>query len=1026
MFDISIVSWSRGVPVQSIRSLSICVLLLFFVGTASAIDPGNRITQYAHTAWRVQDGFFSGAPIAFAQTRDGYLWIGTEAGLLRFDGVRFVPWTPPEGSMLRTSTGVYSLLGSTDGSLWIGTAANLFRIKDGNLISYTNATGRFNSLIEDRDGIIWAARTRVTDGAGPLCQVVGIKLRCYGKADGISFPYGGTLADDLKGDIWIGGESKFARWSHGISTTYDVEGLKPVEGSAGLEALAANPDGSLWVGMNRHGQGLGLQHWMQGAWKPFSTPELDTSTLEVSTLFMDRGNSLWIGTGNDGIYRIHDGKADRFSTADGLSSDQINGFFEDREGDMWVATSKGIDRFRDLQIASYSRREGLSADRVASVSVSQDHTVWIGNNDGLDSLRQGAVSSIGQKAGLPGHRLTVLYEDHDGLLWVGVDNGLYVYEKGKFNAVRRTDGAPIGMIIAITGDTDSNIWAEIIGQPPKLVRIQNRKIQEEIPAPRIPQASSLAADLQSGIWLGLADGTLARYRKGQLETFSTFGPGKHVLITSVLVNSDGSVFGGSSHGLIEWRSGKVQTLTTRNGLPCDRINAAIFDSQNALWLYMQCGLISIPSEELQKWWEHPATVIKFRLFDALDGVRASSSSFSPREARSFDGRLWFANGNVLQMIEPDHLLHNSITPPVHIEAVKVDGMDYLPGENLRLPPLVRNIEVDYTALSLTLPQRVLFRYRLEGHDRDWQEPGTRRQAFYSDLKPGKYRFQVIACNNDGVWNNVGTAINLTIAPAWFQTYWFFALCVATAVLIVWAFYQMRLRQVAKAMSVRFDERLSERTRIARDLHDTLLQTIQGSKLVADSALKQSADLTRMQIALEQVSTWLGRATDEGREALNSLRTSTTETNDLAAALQRGIEECRIENSMEALFSVVGDIREMHPLVRDEVYRIAYEAIRNACVHSQASRLEVTLTYADELGVRIADNGVGIEPLIADRGKEGHFGLRGMRERAQRIVGKLTVTSSPGSGTEVKLTVPGKIIYRKTTSDPHRSAGKKSQ
>ena len=237
-----------------------------------------------------------------------------------------------------------------------------------------------------------------------------------------------------------------------------------------------------------------------------------------------------------------------------------------------------------------------------------------------------------------------------------------------------------------------------------------------------------------------------------------------------------------------------------------------------------------------------------------------------------------------------------------------------------------------------MPEKVRFRYRLEGVDKDWQDAGTRREAFYTRLGPGEYHFRVIACNNDGVWNEEGAHLDFNIAPAWYQTIWFLALCIATGLLILWALYRMRLQQVAKAMSVRFDDRLAERTRIARDLHDTLLQTIQGSKLVADSALKQSADPSRMRGALEQLSIWLGRATEEGRAALNSLRTSTTETNDLAEAFRRAIGECRIENSMESSFSVVGDTREMHPIVRDEVYRIGYEAIRNACAHSQASQL----------------------------------------------------------------------------------------
>jgi signal transduction histidine kinase len=280
---------------------------------------------------------------------------------------------------------------------------------------------------------------------------------------------------------------------------------------------------------------------------------------------------------------------------------------------------------------------------------------------------------------------------------------------------------------------------------------------------------------------------------------------------------------------------------------------------------------------------------------------------------------------------------------------------------------------------------------------------------------------VIACNNDGIWNSVGAAANFTITPAWFQTTWFRALCAVTAILVVWAIYRLRVKQIARAMSARFDERLSERTRIARDLHDTLLQTIQGSKLVADSALRQSTDPTRMRGSMEQVSIWLGRATEEGREALNSLRTSTTETNDLAEAFRRSIGECQIHSSMDASFSVAGEVSEMHPIIRDEVYRIGYEAIRNACVHSQATHLQVELTYAEDLILRVRDNGVGINPDVVGKGREGHFGLQGMRERARRIMAKLTVETSAVSGTEIKLVVPGSIIYRRTISDgqkPH--------
>jgi signal transduction histidine kinase len=363
------------------------------------------------------------------------------------------------------------------------------------------------------------------------------------------------------------------------------------------------------------------------------------------------------------------------------------------------------------------------------------------------------------------------------------------------------------------------------------------------------------------------------------------------------------------------------------------------------------------------------------------------------------------------MINPHHLYENALPPPVHVEAVAADQKSYSPSAALRLPPLTRDFEIDYTALSFTVPQKVRFRYRLDGHDADWQDPGTRRQAFYNDLGPGTFTFHVIACNNDGVWNEAGASLKFTVAPAWYQTVWFRLLAVLIGIATVWAIYRFRVRQISAELAARFDERLGERTRLARELHDTFLQTVQGSKIVADDALDPGSDNARMRNALEKLSIWLSQAVDEGRAALHSLRVSTVEKNQLAEALQRATENPQIPASMTVTFSVIGDAVDLHPVVRDDVYRIAFEAIRNAAVHSHASLLEIDLRYGDTLSVRVKDNGIGIDPSISDHGKVGHFGLQGMRERAARIHSKLTVVSSTNAGTEVTLVVPGKVVYR---------------
>jgi signal transduction histidine kinase len=271
----------------------------------------------------------------------------------------------------------------------------------------------------------------------------------------------------------------------------------------------------------------------------------------------------------------------------------------------------------------------------------------------------------------------------------------------------------------------------------------------------------------------------------------------------------------------------------------------------------------------------------------------------------------------------------------------------------------------------------------------------------------------MACNNSGVWNETGAALDFSISPAWFQTKWFLVICVLSGLLLIWTFFRLRMQHMQKSLSARFDERLAERTRMARELHDTFLQTLQGSKLVADEALETSSDPVHMQRAMEQLSAWLERAIHEGRAALNSLRTSTTQTNDLAEAFKRATDESRMQSRMEVSFSVMGSSKEVHPVVRDEIYRIGYEAIRNAYTHSNGNRLEVSLQYGRDLALCVSDDGVGIDPSVKDQGKNGHFGLQGMRERAARIGGKLTVVSSPNSGTEVTIVVPGGIVFEKS-------------
>jgi signal transduction histidine kinase/ligand-binding sensor domain-containing protein len=993
-------------------SLLLCLLWSFIdVRPLWAVDPDRNISQYAHNSWTIQDGYLHSTVNSIAQTGDGYLWVGTQAGLLRFDGIRFTPWDAPGEPLGFSSSEITALRAARDGSLWIAgrkshTTQNLGHWTGRQLVNIPVESTGIWSIVETHGGDVWIPR--------PFCQVVSDGLHCHSRADGTPFDHGDTLAEDPAGNLWVGNDIDVVRWNPGSMSVYAPSGLKSNAGIDGANTIAAAADGSVWVGFYSRGPGLGLQHLLQGQWKPWGASGFDSSDIAVDSLLIDRRGALWIGTSDQGIYRIYKDKLQHFQSADGLSGDHVLNLYEDREGNIWAGTNKGIDRFRDRRVSTYSSAEGMCIVEIDSVLSGHDGTLWIGGDRALIALRQGHASCVTTGKGLPGNQVTSLFEDHEHRLWVGIDNSLTVYEKGVFTPINRRDGTGLGLVVGIAEDIDHNIWAVTGGRRRALIRIADRIVQEELEAPKIPPPHKVAADPQGGIWLGLMNGDLARYQDGRMDTVH-FDPGSSSMVVQLTVGSDGSVLAATESGLVGWKNGKGRTLTGRNGLPCDAVTALIKDEAGSLWLHMRCGLVVIANTELQKWWDNPGAILKVRVLDALDGVQPGLAPFQG-SAKTADGRLWFANGGVLQSIDPRPPADDALAPLVHVEDVIADQKQYAAGAPVSLPPGTRNLQIDYTAPVFAIPQRVRFRYRLEGHDTGWQEPGTRRQAFYSDLGPGRYRFHVIASNDGEVWNETGETLDLSVAPAWYQTRWFRIACVLGALLVIWTVYRIRVRQVARELSARFDERLAERTRIARDLHDTLMQTIQGSKLVVDDALEQPDDLTRMHRAVQQLSHWLQRAIQEGRTALNSLREPVIQSNDLPDALKRAAEERQIQDPrMEVHFSVVGAARELHPLVRYEAYQIGDEAIRNAWAHSNGSRLQIELKYANDLSLRVSDDGAGIEPAVLSRGKEGHFGLQGMRERVARIGGKLTIVSAAKTGTDITVMVPGRVAFRRPRS-----------
>lgn len=958
-------------------------------------------------------------PDPIAQTTDGFLWFGTDSGLLRFDGVGF---RRPGINAALASPVILSLAAAKDGSLWIGTERGLSHWANDTLVNYPDVPGEVWAVLEGRDGKIWFTATDVTnDHSSAFCLVVGRQTKCYGKADGVLLQDAVSLAQDADGNLWSSNRTAVVQWKPGAFKTYKPATATPEEVIKGVRAIVPTSAGLVWVGMEETGAGLGLQQLNHKNWKPFITSDFNSTTLSVTSLLPDREGTLWIGTGSMGLYRISGHKVDRFRSADGLSDDSVHTIYQDREGNLWITSAGGVDCFHDLAVTTFSGPEGPGLREADGILAARDGTLWISRPGSLGGIRDGKLFSIRTGKDLPGKQVTSTFEDHAGRLWVGIDRTLSLYQNGTFHEIKRAR-VSLGLVTGITEDIDNNIWVEVGGPPRTLFRIRDQQVKEEFPAPRMPPARKVAADPQGGIWLGLMNGGLARYRNGHLQIFSYPHDKPNTRVDQLTISPDGAVLGATQNGLIAWKQGQQQTLTVQNGLPCDTVFANVFDRQNSLWLYTGCGLIEIAGTELQKWWQDPNAKLLTRTFDAFDGVHPGKSSFNGA-ARTPDGRLWFVNSIAVQMIDPAQKPANLLTPPVWIEEVIADRKNYPHRRDLNLPPLTRDIEIDYTGLSFTVPQKVRFRYKLDDHDIDWQEPGTRRQAFYTDLRPGKYRFRVVACNNDSVWNEQGATLDFYVAPAWYQTAWFRLSCVAVSLVLLWMLYRFRLHQLAAEFNTRMEASVAERTRIARELHDTLLQSLHGLMFRFQAARNMLP--RRPEQAMEALDGAIARteqAIAESRDAIKDLRPLPSIQNDIAEALTAmGQELAGLHQGGHGfpVFKVTleGQPRPLSPIVQDEAFRIGRELLTNAFRHAEAHRIEVEIRYDRHyLRLRFRDDGKGIDPEILKLGKRtGHWGLPGIFERADRIGAKLDFWSEAGAGTEVQLTAPAAVAYERSSA-----------
>jgi signal transduction histidine kinase/ligand-binding sensor domain-containing protein len=993
------------------------VVVLVSCTSAFALNPALDVNQYMHSAWRVREGLWNGGVTAIAQTLDGYLWLGTESGLLRFDGVRSVQWQPPPNAILPSPV-IWSLLAGRDGTLWIGTAKGLASLKQGKLSRFDDlGEGPVYRILETRDGALWLTVGNVQAQRWMLCTIRDGGAECYGRDGG---PGAGAIGlfEDSQGTLWVGVMDGVWQWKPGARRFYSLSSQVN-----GFQGLAETDNGELLIAMPG-----GIRRLRNGRAELLDAFPREMQDQNPRALLRDRDGGLWIATLR-GLLHVHQQRIDAFNEATGLSGDSVLQMLEDREGNVWVLTRSGLDRFRHSPVAPMSARNGLANSLFVSLLASRDGSVWFGGSGGLTRLSTNndltayRAPTIGTVASL--------LEDRRGRVWIATFGGVGYLDRGRAVPIA---GIPEGATRGIVED-NRGVW----------VASQNHGLYELSPDGRVIRhvswsginrgspATAIAADrATAGVWLGFADGRIVRVVEGQTQASYGTNDGLGTGIHHLHFDRSGGLWAATDTGLSRVHNGRVTTLTRKNGLPCDGSQWTVEDA-HWFWIGTPCGLVRIARSELEGLPALADTtravtpMVRTTVFGSADGaqVMITGAYYTEPAVVANDGRVWFLSNDAVSVLDPRFLPFNTLPPPVHIEQVIADRKTYAAespprGSSLRLPPLVRDLQIDYTALSLVAPEKMRFRYKLEGHDADWQDVGTRRQAFYTNLPPGDYRFRAIASNNSGVWNETGASLDFAIAPAYYQTAWFRVLAVGLFTMLLATLYRLRVRQVARQYNARLEARIGERTRIARDLHDTLLQSFQGVLLKFHALSYTLGDRPESRQQLEAVIEQARQAITEGRNAVQGLRASTLPGNDLARAIITFGDELAVANGdrrAELHVHVKGASRDLASLVHDDVYRIACEAVRNAHKHAGARRIEVEIHYDErQLRLRIRDDGDGIDPGVLRQGaRAGHYGLPGMHERARAIGGKLTVWSEVNSGTEIELTIPAGIAYAKASA-----------
>jgi ligand-binding sensor domain-containing protein len=961
---------------------------------ACALDPATSISQYSHTVWRAGDGLPDNFVQALLQTKDGYLWIGTAEGLVRFDGLQFTVFDTRNTPALRHNS-VVALCELRNGALWVGTSG-------GGVTTYEN--GRFTgalttsnglpnnyvrSIYETRDGSVW-----ITAHGGGLVKINDGRILTYTVKDGLPSDSLRLVYEDRRGTLWVGAdEDGLCSFRNGRFRCYGRQnGLT----SNQIRAMHEDRAGRLWVGTRAGGLLL-----FDGARFRLHRPPGHSSNLAVRTILEDRDGNLWIGTEGAGLYRMQKGRFDAFTAREGLPHSFVRSIAEDQDGNLWLGTRGGLCRLRDRQVETWTTSEGLLNDNVRAIFEDKDGVVWIGNTSGVNRLVKGRLLPVRLSPEWSRDVVRAIAQSRGGTIWIGADTGLFSWRGGH---VRRFPGdlkGPPPRVRALLEDRQGRLW---VGAEDGLFVVEGPGTVQYSRVAGLPPGSinAIAAGRGGSLWFG-CEGGLAYYSGGTFRIYTSREGLPDNRVAAIHIDAGNVLWAATQGGLARMRDGKITAFTRRDGLLRDFVLSLVEDRHGHFWLSSRRGVSRIAKSDLEAFASGHIGELHPVSFDTADGMNSEecNGDSQPAGLMTRDGRIWFPTVQGVVVFDPASIRAKRAPPRVVVERV-VAGAKAFPAQSgsLSLPPGTSDLEVQFTAISLSAPERVRFRYRLDGYDAGWIDTGRRRSAWYTNLSPGRYRFRVVAYSNDGSWPREESSLALDLKPRFYQTAWFSVLCGAALAGLALLAYRLRVIGIHR----RYQAVLEERARIAREIHDTLMQGVTGISLQLEAAsLKLPEDPAEAKGRLVRALERLDQVLAEARHCILELRAPIPPERELALPLRRLADELAGPRGMAVDVEVQGEPRPLPEKVRSHLLSIAREAITNSVLHSSASRLRLVLSFhPDEVRLLAADNGRGFD---AGRLDDAHFGLLGMRERAAEIGAQLAIRSAPGNGAEISVAVP---------------------